>query len=62
MSDETPPVDLVAAIDQLLRGLADVAKIVRVYHLALIEQGFTQAEALQLTMAYQSGLQRGSDS
>lgn len=55
--DEEQPPDLLAGFDQLLRGLVDFARIVRTYYLALVEQGFTEVEALRLTIAYQSCLQ-----
>lgn len=58
MSDETP--DPLAALDQLLRAMLDVAKAVRGYHLALVEQGFTEAQALELAIAYQAQLIRGA--
>lgn len=58
MSDETP--DPLAALDQLLRAMLDVAKAVRSYHLALVEQGFSEAQALELAIAYQAQLMRGT--
>ena len=48
--------DLVAHLDQALRQLTDVARIVRTYHDALVVAGFGPGEALALTLGYQQGL------
>ncbi len=53
--------DPIANFDQVLRGLADLAKLIRVYYEGLCEQGFTESQALALTIAYQRGFQGGSD-
>lgn len=45
--------DPLAALDQLLRAVKDVATVVRGYHQALLEAGFAPAEALALTVSYQ---------
>lgn len=49
--DERP--DWIAELDQLSRGLADFAKIIRSYYLSLINEGFTSAEAMVLTVEWQ---------
>jgi hypothetical protein len=62
VSDDEQPEerpDILAGMDQLLRGLVDVARIVRAYYTALVEQGFTESEAMILTCQYQTGLQGG---
>lgn len=56
MSDDEQIPDPLAAFDQALRASADVAKVVRSYHQALVGEGFDPPEALQLTLAYQSML------
>lgn len=45
--------DPLANMDQLLRAVVDIAKVMRVYYVALIEEGFSNEEALRVTMAYQ---------
>lgn len=57
MSDDVP--DPLAAMDQMLRGFVDAAKAIRGYYLALVEEGFTQDQALQLAIAWQTQLIRG---
>lgn len=57
MSDEIP--DPLAMMEQLLRGLVDVAKVTRTYYESLLDSGFGEQEAMQLTIAFQTQLQRG---
>lgn len=59
MSDEQ--FDPIAAMDQALRAVQDMAKTMRtyhqaLYHQALIAEGFTAAEALALTVAWQAAV------
>jgi hypothetical protein len=60
MSDLPP--DWIAAIDQALRGVADVARLVRAYYAALVEAGFAVEEALALTLAYQTTILQSASS
>lgn len=46
--------DPIAALDQALRGMVDVARVLRAYRDALVDQGFTSEEALALTTQYQA--------
>lgn len=59
MSDDEIP-DPLAALDQLLATVADVAKVVGAYYHALREQGFTDVQALELTVVYQLAILRGT--
>lgn len=55
MTDETPDTpDWMAQMDQLFRGLADVAKSMRAYYTALVEEGFTEEQALAIVVAWQA--------
>lgn len=58
MSDDDQIPDPLAGFDQALRQLVDVAKAARAYHVALVEQGFTVEQALELTVAFQTTLMR----
>jgi hypothetical protein len=60
MSDEVP--DPLAALDQIMRAVIDVAKAVWGYYQALVEQGFTADQALALTLDYQRALLSGGQS
>ena len=44
--------DPLANLDQMFRGLVDVAKVMAAYQRALIAEGFRPEEALRLTVAY----------
>lgn len=55
MSDEP---DRGALFDQMFAGLADFARLIRGYHLRLVAVGFSQEQALALTMQYQSTVQQ----
>jgi hypothetical protein len=59
MSDEEIP-DWIAQLDQLLRGVADFAKVTYGYYVALVEQGFSEQQAFALTLAFQAGIQGSS--
>ena len=45
--------DLGAQIDQMKRGLVDLAGIVRAYYGALLDAGFSVEQAFALTIVYQ---------
>ena len=51
MSDD-PINDPLAAMDQLLAGMKDMAKIVRAFHVETVEAGFDPAEAIHLTSVF----------
>jgi len=50
MSDVPDPL---ANLDQLLRGLGDLAQVISTYYGELVTRGFTTDQALAMTMAYQ---------
>ena len=58
MTDEIP--DLGAQIDQMLRASVDIAHVLRGYHVALVGEGFTEDQALQLTLAFYHELMEAS--
>lgn len=60
MSDDELP-DVVAMLDQALVAMANVAKLIRAYHVALVEQGFAEEQALLLTLQYQTRLLEASE-
>lgn len=55
MSDEQQP-DPIAQLDQTLRTLIDLAKMIHGYHCGLVAAGFTEDQALALTIAYQTAV------
>lgn len=60
--DEVP--DWIAELDQISKGMSDFAKILRSYHVELIDAGFEPSEALTLTIEWQKAMlnQRSEDS
>lgn len=68
MSDEEEPVDdqpdqvpdeipdWVAQFDQWRKGAADFAKVVALYHRALLEEGIDPVSAVMLTNGYQAAV------
>lgn len=59
MSSEEIP-DPIAALEQALAGMKEIVKIVRTYYTQAIAQGFDERQALQLTIAYQAVIIRGT--
>lgn len=55
MSDDEIP-DPLAALDQLLRAAQDLANVVRSYFVALVNAGFSEAQALELAAEYQTSI------
>jgi hypothetical protein len=53
-SEEVP--DPIAALDQALRACVDLARGMRAYYQACVAQGFTETQALRLTIGYQASL------
>jgi hypothetical protein len=53
-ADRVP--DPIAALDQALAGMPNMARILRAYYDALIAQGFTEHQATALTKGYQRTL------
>ncbi len=53
MSDVPDPL---ANLDQHLRGLADLARVVGTYYTELIAQGFAVDQAFGLAVAYQQAI------
>lgn len=58
IDDDEP--DPLAAIDQLVRGLSDFARIIWAHYAAMVDQGFTADQALELSIAYQTTLQQSA--
>ena len=57
MNDPDPQEQLAAlraATDQWKEGIKELAGVIGAYFVALVELGFERAEALQLTLSYQS--------
>lgn len=52
--DEQP--DPIAALDQLRRGMQDVASIVHAYFRELVVAGFREDQALVLAVAYRTAV------
>lgn len=48
-----PNPDWIAQLDQAMSGLADMAKMLRAYHVGLVDAGFSPEEALTLTAQFQ---------
>lgn len=48
--------DPIAALDQALAGMPNMARILRAYYDALIAQGFTEHQAVTLTKSYQRSI------
>lgn len=46
----------ISDLDQIFMALKDIASFVKKYHTELKEQGFTDEEALKLTIAYQTSI------
>jgi hypothetical protein len=46
-------------LDQAMRSMVDLAKVLRAYHEELVGVGFTEDQALALTLAYQMRLLQG---
>ena len=57
MSDEEDPI---AALDQAMRALVDTARVLFAHFSALKEQGFTDDQALALTVAFQTAIQNSA--
>jgi hypothetical protein len=53
--------DPLAAFDQGLRALVDMAKALRAYYVALVAEGFTEEQAFGLTAAWQMHLLAGQE-
>lgn len=49
-----------ATLDQMMAGMADMAKLLGSYRRELLEAGFSRLEALQLCAGYQQTLLTGS--
>lgn len=49
--------DPIAALDQAIRGMADLARVLYAHYTACLAAGFGAEEALALTMAFQQGVQ-----
>lgn len=58
MSDGELP-DLVAALDQARASMTDLTQLLRAYHEHLVRTGFTEDQALMLTLGYQTRLIQG---
>lgn len=56
MSNEEQVPDPLAEMDQMLRGGQDVAKIIRNFFIALRDTGFTDEQALRLTMNWHKAM------
>jgi hypothetical protein len=55
VSDEDPEIpDPLANIDQAIAGLATRAHILRGYYVALVENNFTEEQALEIVVSYQN--------
>jgi hypothetical protein len=50
--------DPMAHLDQTLRGQRDIAKLIRNHYVSLMAEGFDEAEAYALTIAYQGVILR----
>jgi hypothetical protein len=61
MSDDEIP-DPLGALDLLLRAVVDVAKATRAYYIELIDNGFTEEQATELTIAFQTTILRAGSS
>lgn len=59
MSDEPLP-DFIAMMDQARAQIVEMAKLMRDYHSALVASGFSEDQALALTMGFQTALVRTS--
>lgn len=58
--DEDEPLhDPIADLDQSLRAIGDVAKMVREFYLSLLREGFNDPQALALTGKYVVALMGG---
>ena len=58
---QPPDIDPIAALDQALRSLTDVARILHTFYTALVAEGFTEEQALEMTIAYQLELHRSAN-
>lgn len=52
------PFDITAELDQMAAGLRDLAPVIRTYLTALTAQGFTDDQALAITVGWQAALLR----
>ena len=59
MSDEPKP-DWIAQLDQALRQVADAAKLTYAYYRGLVDAGFSEEQALALTLGWQAATLRGN--
>lgn len=57
---DDPFAKMVADLDQVVAGMPMVARLLRAYFGALVAQGFTESEALALTLNYQSATLRAA--
>lgn len=46
----------IGTFDQVFSGLRDMAKCLHGYKQELVKQGFSEAEAMRLTIAYQTSI------
>lgn len=53
MSEEQQP-DWIAQLDQALRTVADAARLTYAYYCGLVEAGFSEDQALALTLGWQA--------
>lgn len=60
MSEDEEPFDPLANLDQALRSFVDRARIHRAFYLQLVEQGFTEEQALKLTGAQIASIDGGA--
>lgn len=61
MSDEQQP-DWLAQFDQALRSVADAAKLTYAYYRGLVDAGFSEDQALALTLGWQAATLRAGQS